>query len=452
MLSINTRLLLASSVIMTGFLAVTGITLDQAYRQNAEHALKDKLHSYVVAMISGIELQSDTSISPPTHLSDIRYSIPFSGLYAEIHHNKQGIVWRSPSAYGREIPFPHTLARGEKRFERIRSASGENLYCFSFGVSWDVTANRDQVYTINVAETPEVFNANLTSYRQSLWGWLTTLGIILLILQTIMLRWGLQSLRDVSDDLKAIEAGGKFYLEGKYPPELRPLTDNLNALLASQHEHLQRYRNTLGDLAHSLKTPLAMMHGTVDSDSSPAVTRQIVREQVEHMNNIIQYQLQRAATAGRTALSSPLYFLPRAEKLITTLRKVNAGKEVMTQIDIPNGTQFYGDEGDLLELLGNLLDNAFKWCHSRISLSAANVNERDRREGLKLVIEDDGPGIAPDKLDEVLRRGMRADETTQGHGIGLAIVRDIVTAYGGKLQIARSELGGAKIDISFPPT
>lgn len=451
MLSINTRLLLASSVIMTGFLAVTGITLDQAYRKNAEHALKDKLHSYVIAMISTIELQPDGSIAPPQHLADIRYSIPFSGLYAEIRHNRQGIIWRSSSAYGRKIPFLSNLARGEKRFEPIRSNSGENLYCFSFGVSWDVTASRDQVYTISVAESPEVFNANLASYRQSLWSWLGTLGIILLIVQTLMLRWGLRSLRDVSDDLKAIENGSKYYLEGSYPPELRRLTDNLNALLETQHEHLQRYRNTLGDLAHSLKTPLAMIRGSVETDTDPDHNRQIIREQVEHMNEIILYQLQRAATAGRTALASPLELVPRLEKIVRTLHKVNGDKTIDCQLDIPTSTQFYGDEGDLMELTGNLLDNAFKWGQRRIRVSAANASERDRREGLRLVVEDDGPGIAPGKIEEVLQRGMRADESTHGHGIGMAIVRDIVTAYGGKIQISRSELGGAKIDITFPP-
>lgn len=451
MISINTRLLLASSFIMTGFLAITGITLDQAYRKNAEHALKDKLHSYVIGMISTIELQPDGNISPPQHLADIRYSIPFSGLYAEIRHNKRGIIWRSTSAYGRQIPFLTNLERGEKRFEAIRSTSGENLYCFSFGVSWDVTASRDQVYTISVAESPEVFNANLASYRQSLWGWLGTLGIILLIVQTIMLRWGLRSLREVSDDLKSIESGNKYYLEGSYPPEIRRLTDNINALLETQHEHLQRYRHTLGDLAHSLKTPLAMIRGSVESDDHADHQRQVVREQVEHMNEIILYQLQRAATAGRTALASPLEFIPRVEKIVRTLHKVNADKAVDCQLDIPAGTLFYGDEGDLMELIGNLLDNAFKWCQYSIRISAANANERDRREGLRLVVEDDGPGIAADKIEEVLQRGMRADETTHGHGIGMAIVRDIVTAYGGKIQIARSELGGAKFDITFPP-
>lgn len=449
--SINSRLLLATSVIMTCFLGITAFTLDQAYQENAQIALRDKLQSYVVALIAGTELQQDNSIRPPEYLADIRYSIPHSGLYAEFRHNTKGIIWRSTSAYGRKIPFSSNLARAEKHFEIIHAVGGEQLFCFSLGVSWDVASSRAQSYTISVAESPEVYYTNLSSYRRSLWSWLGTLGVILLVVQTIILRWGLRPLREVSDDLKDIEGGAKFILEGKYPPELRPLTDNLNGLLNTQHEHLKRYRNTLGDLAHSLKTPLALIRSTVDSNESASTVQYVVREQVEHMTEIIHYQLQRAATSGRTALAAPLEFRPHIEKLLGTLRKVYAEKQVDPIVILEAQTHFYGDEGDMMELLGNLIDNSFKWCDAKVRISARNIQEVDKRDGLILTIEDDGPGIEPDKIDQVLQRGMRADESTHGHGIGLAIVRDIVTAYGGKLQITRSDLGGARIEISFPP-
>jgi two-component system sensor histidine kinase PhoQ len=228
---------------------------------------------------------------------------------------------------------------------------------------------------------------------------------------------------------------------------MRGLTDNLNALLASQREHLDRHRHTLSDLAHSLKTPLAVIRGELDKGPTPAELPTIIGEQVRRMSEIVDYQLQRAATSGRLPLSAPLSVANAAYKIVNSLNKVYADKRVSCQIQAAEDAYFHGEEGDLLEVLGNLLDNAYKWCEQRVMVNA----DLDQSHGLRLRVEDDGPGITPQKADAVLHRGVRDDSSNPGHGIGLAIVQDIVRVYGGRLHIEKSDaLGGAKITLVLP--
>jgi len=172
------------------------------------------------------------------------------------------------------------------------------------------------------------------------------------------------------------------------------------------------------------------------------------------MDEIVAYQLQRAATTGPQLFAQPLPLAPRAEELVRSLETLYSGKNVLCEFDIDPLARFYGEEGDLMELLGNLLENAFKWCRRRVLFSARTMTiAPQRRAGLLLVVEDDGPGIAPEQIERVLQRGVRGDERVHGHGIGLAIVQDIVRAYRGELAVERSdELGGARFVVRISPT
>ncbi len=197
----------------------------------------------------------------------------------------------------------------------------------------------------------------------------------------------------------------------------------------------------MADLAHSLKTPLAVL-SSLRGTSEHSHT---MEEQVARMDNIVQYQLQRAATAGRSVLASPLPVTPVVERLLTSLEKVYQDKELNIHRDLDPRARFRGDEGDLMELLGNLLDNACKWAVAGVWLEVSH-----KKGTLRISVEDDGPGIAPHQAERVLTRGVRLDEATPGHGIGLPIVRDIVDAYEGKLEIAHSPHGGARFIVSLP--
>jgi two-component system sensor histidine kinase PhoQ len=286
-----------------------------------------------------------------------------------------------------------------------------------------------------------------------LWINLGGAGIVLLFLQVLVLRWSLRPLRDVISELKRVQAGATSGMSEAHPRELEPLTESINAFIESERENLDRQRNTLADLAHSLKTPLAVLRTRLDSGAGDEGLRAELETQLQRMNDMVGYQLARAARSGHQLFAAPIEIEPHAEQIVTGLEKVYAGKGVLCEFEIAPNARFHGETGDLQELLGNLLENAFKWASSRVLLTVAESDGApNRRPGLSIRVEDDGPGIAEDRIAHVLQRGVRGDERVQGHGIGLAIVQDIVKSYRGELEVGRSsELGGAQFEITLPP-
>jgi two-component system sensor histidine kinase PhoQ len=264
----------------------------------------------------------------------------------------------------------------------------------------------------------------------------------------------------VADEVAAVEAGAQDRLHGRYPRELRALTDNLNALLAHESARQARLGNALADLAHSLKTPLAVMRGALgeacretraptiacaegavaERPLAPLADR--VAEQLTRMEEIVAYQLERARPRPVATLAPPLPVDQALERLLATLAKLHADRQVSVTQDLEPQLVFRGIEGDLLEVLGNLLDNAYKWCRTRIA-----VGGRREEDSLVLWVEDDGPGIPSERVREIGERGARADLATPGHGIGLAVVREICSAYGGGLDIGSSPLGGTRVRV-----
>ncbi len=290
-------------------------------------------------------------------------------------------------------------------------------------------------------------------FRRALWGYLGAVGAVLLLFQVGVLRWSLRPLRRVIDELKRVQRGIATRMSERHPRELEPLTESINAFIESERENLERQRNILADLAHSLKTPLAVLRTRLDSGAGDAELRAELSEQLRRMNDLVGYQLSRAASGGHKLFAAPLAIEPNAEEIVRGLEKVYASKGVLCEFEIEPDARFYGEKGDLQELLGNLLENAFKWARSRVLLTVRiGASATNRRPGLMLMVEDDGPGIPEEKIALVLQRGVRGDERVQGHGIGLAIVQDIVRSYRGELQVGHSaELGGARFAVTLPP-
>jgi len=277
-------------------------------------------------------------------------------------------------------------------------------------------------------------------------------AIMLLIVQALILRWGLRPLRRIEQELAGIEGGRSERLNEDYPRELKGLARNLNLLIDNERRHLQRYRHTLADLAHSLKTPLAVLRAAVDGRGG-ALAR-LVDEQVNGMNDLVEYQLQKAAAAGTTSFSRGVAVRALVERIIGSMEKVYRDKAIRFRNEVPEDAVFHGESGDLMEMLGNLIDNACKWCDRQVRVSAAPVEPGNWRRGMRLAVEDDGPGIDASRHDDILQRGVRDDSRVPGHGIGLAVVSEIVASYGGTVDIERSPLGGAGISMtltSSPP-
>ncbi|MCK9540077.1 ATP-binding protein [Dokdonella sp.] len=456
-LSLQTRSLAAAVVVLAGFLALAFVALDRAFVEASESTLRDRLQGYLYAYLAGSDTTRAGTLIPPEIGPDPRFDEPVtSGLYAGIvgAHIVGGRDdgWRSPSALGRDLPFSAPLPRGPARFEGPLETPVGSLYVLAQGVDWNVNGKNPLHLTFYVAEDDRSLRAQVNIYRRTLLTWLGVLGVVLLLLLSGVLRWSLAPLRRVSADLRRVERGTNERLGQVYPIELAGLTRSINAFIDGERERAVRYRNTLSDLAHSLKTPLAVMRSQLENGSDHETLRWTVLEQVGRMDEIVAYQLSRAATSGHQTFAAPLPIDSFAEEIVRSLEKVHAAKAILCEFDIDPAARFHGDQGDLMELLGNLLENAFKWARRRVLLSARPILDGSRRAGLELCVEDDGPGIPADQVERMLQRGVRGDERVQGHGIGLAIVQDMLKAYHGALVVDRSpSLGGARFVARLEP-
>jgi two-component system sensor histidine kinase PhoQ len=452
MLSLQARQLLAASLGLVAFLGLTGYALDRAFTETAETALRQRLENYVWAYIERSELSRAGELILPDVPPDSRFTRPGSGLYAGV--KAKDFLWESGSALARQLPFDDELAPGASRFEGPIDTLNGPIYRYSYGTAWEFGDGKEARFTLHVSEDTVALQRQIAVFRRSLWVYLGAAALLLLGLQIVVMRWSLAPLRRVVADMEHIMDGRTERLPGGYPEELTLLTDSLNEMIDLGRDQIARTRNVLADLAHSLKTPLAVMRSELESVQDEAALRGTLKEQVGRMGEIVAYQLSRAATTGRQTFSTPLALEPRAEEIVRSLEKVYAAKNILCEFDIDRTARFNGEEGDLMELLGNLLENAFKWADHRVLLTArAMTIAPQRRAGVLISVEDDGPGIPPEKVDLLLQRGVRGDERVHGHGIGLAIVQDIVKAYRGELAVERSdELGGASFVLRFSPT
>jgi len=453
--SINTRMLVAAGFILAGFLSITGIALERTYRITAEDALKERMMIHLSVLIASLDEDDQGHIHMIYELPEPRFFMPGSGLYAKIIKNNGEIPWSSPSMIGIEVSSHDGYSRGDQKFEHIISASGDPLLSLSIGLTWGEHDTTNQGYTFVVIEDLKRINQQIKDFRHNLWVSLGGVTVVLLLMLTLILRWGLSPLRKAAKEIGEIEAGMHKEIEGIYPKELSGLTNNINALIRINSEHEARYTASLGDLAHSLKTPLAVLRGTIEIPATSIETlRKTTEEQIERMNQIVQYQLQRAATSGRTALTAPINPERIANKVISALDKVYADKEIQGNLDISSPLELHIEEGDLMELLGNLVDNGYKWCKERVDVTLSlEENRADHSKTRRLLIEvaDDGPGISQALSDKVIQRGWRrSEEAITGHGLGLSLVSDIVNLYEGELKIKQSPLGGALIQIYLP--
>ncbi len=444
-LSINSRMLIVATITLASFLGVTGITLERSFKANAEAALKERLQLQLHTLIASMAQDESGGMSLAYPLYEARLFTQNSGLYAEVLSNDGQPIWFSPSMEGVYIPLRSGLSRGEQRYEYLTTSAGERVLAHSIGLTWGDDDNTQETYTFIVAETLHRLHGQVQTFRNNLWGALAGVAVVLLMMLALILRWGLAPLRRVAEDLREIKAGQHLELEGDYPRELRGLTDNLNALIRSNREHEERYRASLGDLAHSLKTPLAVLRGTVDASSSESM-RATIEDQVDRMDQIVGYQLQRAAASGRRVLAAPIDIQRVAMRVVTALRKVYSDRGIDLSVEIPPALAFHCDEGDLMELLGNLVDNACKYCRRHVEMKIC-LKKFHGVPGLAIEIGDDGPGILAEHLSTVLERGGRLDTQANGHGLGLAMVSDIVDLYGGHMEFQQSKLGGALVSV-----
>jgi two-component system sensor histidine kinase PhoQ len=443
--SLQSRLLLALAALLVLAAVAGAVALDALYRDLGRRSLEDVLEAQVIALLATAEAEADGRLVPRT-LAEPRLAAPGSGLYAEILGSTG--TWRSPSAVGSGLNLSAEPLPGERIFEHAVLADGTRVLGLSLGIRWEETGAAPRDYLLRAAESLEPWYGELLRVRAGLASGAIILSLLLLGGLAAALRLALAPLRRLEQEIVQVESGNRERLAGGWPRELAGVTGNLNALLSGERKRAERYRTTLGNLAHSLKTPLAALQSLVErGETTPAS----LSPQLGRMQDIVQHQLKRAVLGGSAATLVDLPIEPALEQLRAALAKVYADKRVAISLAVSAGTAYPIDAADFLELAGNLADNACKYGRTRVALSAtAWVAAAWRRPGLVLEVEDDGAGIPAGERGRVLQRGARADETVAGQGIGLAVAREIAQAYGGTLEINDGRLGGARVTARLP--
>ncbi|MGI2067442.1 ATP-binding protein [Shewanella sp. MF08487] len=438
--SLKTRLVTSALLFILVLLPLIGIALNDAFTEQVKSATKNELSAYVYSILAVTEVDNQR-ISIPELVLENRFNLIQSGLYAiattEDASGTQAIVWHSQSFMGITPPPHFTIpATGQSAFEQITLADKPHLV-YSFSVSF---ASQDQnvPVTIHIIKDELAFQQQIDQFNQQLWTWLLILMLVMLVFQLSWLWWTLRPLARFTQELHYVEQGKSMQLSCQYPTELQAVARQLNILLNTEQTQRSRYRNALADLAHSLKTPLAVIKSQADLSEASS-------EQVSLISRIIGHQLKRAQTAAAASWHLGISTNEVAAKLLRTLAKIYREPQINLSSEVAAPAVFKGDEADLTEILGNLLDNACKAAKSTVKLTITGDAYQ-----LLICIEDDGPGITEALKNQIFERGIRADSYLQGNGIGLAIVRDLVDSYNGRITVSRSEaLGGAKFSISF---
>ncbi len=437
--SIRARLVLGATLVLAAFVAAAGWAVQRAHADSVRAARFAQLQSTVYLLLAGAELDDAGALVMPPSFPEPRLSLPQSGLYASVVNVAQRREWQSQSTVGVQAPFQRNVAVGEWRYEMVSGAAGKRYLAVSYGVNW---AGRAKVVplALSVLEDRAAFDREVSVFERTLWTWLGGAALLLLLSQAALLQWGLAPLRRVTREIRRIEQGEQAEVVERYPSEIAALTDNLNTLIRQERVRQTRYKEALSFLAHSLKTPLAVLRSAL---GEPAQLPAAVSQQVARMADIVQYQLGRAAASGSARFASQLRLAPVLSRIRDSLAKVYADKDLAFAIDCPSELEWRIDEGDAFEMLGNILDNAAKWAKGRV---AARI-WRDAG-GLALRVDDDGPGFSD--TESVRQLHVRADEQVPGHGVGLAVVNDLVASHGGELKLSGSDWGGARVDIVLP--
>ena len=451
MTSLNRRLLTSVFLLLMVFFGITIAALDLLFRDLSDRSVRELLDAQVIALVAGSEPDDHGNVVPAGSPAETRLSQPGSGLYAEIRTRDGTTLWRSPSAVGTQIDFGSGVAPGARRYERRVLADGSVVLALSAGLDWEIAPGTRRDFVFSVATSLAAYQEQLQRFRGQLLSWFLALMLLLLLALAMSLRRVLAPVRRIEREIREVESGARAALGTEVPQELGGIVTNLNALLTSEQRRLERYRNTLGNLAHSLKTPLAVMRSALSAGGEGAARQGVLDEQIDRMNQIVQHQLKRAAASGGSVVwQASVDVEPMLTELRAALSKVYSRKDLLIELAAAPGVQFAGDRGDLFELLGNLLDNACKWCRARVRVSAGRTLDGQGRARLLIAVEDDGAGIATADRQWILERGARTDEQVPGQGLGLAMVREIVELYDGRLAISDSALGGARVEVELP--
>ncbi len=454
--SLAFRLFITTTAWVLVVLPLAGWLIYTSYRDEAITSFDNRIAFFLTVVVTDADEQLESAPNVPNNWGEGLFEITHSGWYWQITplDGQSAPVLRSPSLSGDALPLPSAnhVSPNEKevRWANLTGPAeqvlrvAEQFYMFGEG--------RAGRYSVAVAGKLSEVEEAIAAFRAQLIQALALAGIGLLAVTIFQIRFGLLPLTRVERGLAGIRSGEAARLEGELPVEIKPLQQELNALLKSNEEIVERARTHVGNLAHALKTPLAVLINEARSDTSPLARK--VMEQADVMTGQVNLYLDRARMAARIGVIGRVTEVgPVGESIVRALERIHQDKRLEFTIDCPAGTRFQGERHDLEEMLGNLLDNASKWAHGRVDLVAAPMTQHlngKTGDWLEIRVDDDGPGLSAEQLAQPVVRGRRLDETKPGSGLGLSIVADLAYCYNGRFELAPSGLGGLSARLTLP--
>ncbi|WP_246674052.1 ATP-binding protein [Mesorhizobium sp. B2-7-3] len=444
--SLTFRVIAFSTVWAILTLVVIFTLITTLYRQASERGFDSLLSAHLFNLIGSIGISDSGALTGSPDLGDLRFSEPNSGWYWSVEPASEGVHGDlHSSSMTRTIPSPDVAdVPFNANFQRSYAAqgiNGEELVVFESEFVLDA---KNRAARFRVMGNKTELEQEIATFQRRLLTYLSLFGIGMIAINAIAILLGLQPLRRVRNALAMVREGTAQRLDGRFPAEIEPLANETNALIENNKRIVERSRTQVGNLAHSLKTPLAVLLN--EGRALGGAKGQLIAEQAASMQKQIDHYLQRARVAAQR--DSVVYRTPVAplvQRMVRVLQKLNPRTSLSLSLPATE-IVFAGEREDLEELLGNLLENAVKWAGSAVAISVVPLAGKD--ESLfEISIEDDGPGIPEDRAREALKRGRRLDETKPGTGLGLAIVADLVNEYGGVLALERSGMGGLKATV-----
>ena len=453
--SLATRLFLSATAWVVVILAVTGIVLSSVYRNATERAFDRRLNLYLRTLVAEVA----TPDEPPDHqfqsLGEPLFELPLSGWYWQIARTdpeKKAEVRASRSLWDRKLPkledHGGDLTAAGIRLGYVDGPEGQSLRM----VERPVDLGADGKFLVSVAgDAAEIFDET-RSFDYYLGGTFAALSIVLVLTTIFQVRFGLAPLKRISESIADIRSGRAERLEGEFPVEIAPLARETNALIDANREIVERARTHVGNLAHAIKTPLSVIVNEASAHGADPFASKIL-EQADVMRSQLAHHLDRARIAARlTVVGTVAEVAPAIEALRRTMEKIHRDRGIAIAVDADPQAKFRGERQDLDEMAGNLVDNGCKWASSQVFVEVLVEQPREPDAGprLRIIVDDDGPGLSAAERAQVLRRGQRLDESKPGSGLGLSIVVDLAALYGGSLSLGNAPIGGLRAELSLP--
>jgi signal transduction histidine kinase len=450
--SLALRLFFSATTWTVVILVVTGIVLSSIYRAAVERAFDRRLGVYLRTLVADVATPEENTGKFPQSLGEPLFDLPLSGWYWQVTRLDAPTpdVRSSRSLWDGTLPHLADLGPsstpGGARQGYVEGPEGQQLRI----VERTIDLGEEGRYLVAVGGDAAEIDEETRNFDAALVVTFGVLAIVLLLITTFQVRFGLAPLKRISEGLAAIRSGAAERLEGAFPVEIAPLARETNALIDANREIVTRARTHVGNLAHALKTPISVMINEA-TGGDPLAAK--VREQTEIMRDQVARHLERARLAARVAvIGNVAEVRPVVSALARTMEKIHHDRGIAIDIDAPEGARFRGEQQDLEEMVGNLVDNACKWAQSRVAVEVIpdKPDPAGDRRIVRILVDDDGPGLSPQQREQVARRGRRLDETKPGSGLGLSIVLELASLYGGGLTLGTAPIGGLRAELVLP--